>query len=496
MIYYFNHTLNGSADKIFYNSTQVYPQVLIESKFNSDTREYAITRIQLRTHTDFNGYTTRKYFFSLPYDIKLNIPGKKTYTFTGDFIGSKEVTYNEGSVGGWTPYELVSDEDIILTAEAYNEVFPKITVSISIERDYTSSSGKEYHYSSIGSNIMFLPTLAKTPEVTRIDIINNPDKDKVFVNNLLLSIDGEGVNITPNTYAHIRIYDVNTTIVDAKLNTDTNKFYTSSSDLLSKSGQYNVDITLKNQTTYDNRTTKLTYSNVLLEKPNVSISQSYSGKFRIVRISNDNEFEVQLHKQSTGDYVLIAPNEFVDEEIDDTSVTTFAYYTSIYNSYSNTLFTLISNASTTIDLIPAMHLSLGSIDYSGNYLELKDFTSIGLSKDTVFTLKLNDNEINYKLLSGQPNYNDLNWSNINVWVKIPDNIYFVDNAPNISKANLSATIGSTLLEAQVDNLNIPLNSNSYIYLNGSYKLGNLLVYNNGKFVTGNMKVLIGGESNE
>ena len=48
----------------------------------------------------------------------------------------------------------------------------------------------------------------------------------------------------------------------------------------------------------------------------------------------------------------------------------------------------------------------------------------------------------------------------------------------------------------MDNLNIPLNSNSYIYLNGNYKLGNLLVYNDGKFVTGNMKVLTGGESNE
>lgn len=504
MIHYFNHTLNGSADKIFYNSTQVYPQVLIESNFNSDTRVYSITKIQLRTYTDFNGYTTRKYFLSLPYDIKLDIPGKGISNFTGEFKGDKNTTYNPGSVGGWTPYELVSDELITLTADAYDEVFPRITVSISMEKDYTSNSGKKYHYSSTGSNIMYLPTLAKTPEVTRIDITNNPNVDKDFVNDLLLSINGIGTNITSNTSAHIRIYNDNTTILNSEMYTaedeiDASKgrFYIDSSDLISADGQYNIVITLMNATTYDNRSIELTYSNVWLKKPNVSISQSYSGKDRIMRISNDNNFEVQLHEQLVGGgYTLISPNSFVDKTISDINATRFGYYTSAYGYYDNILFTVISTAYTTIDLIPAVYLSLGSIDYSGNYLKLKDLTCVGLSKDTVFTLKLNNNEINYRLLSGQSDNNDLYWSNINVWVKIPDNIYFVDNASSISEANLSTTVGNTLLESQVNNLNVPLNSNSYIYLNDSYKLGNLLMYNNGKFVNGNMKVLIGGESNE
>lgn len=499
MIHYFTHTLNGNADKIFYNSTQVYPQVLIESNFNSDTREYSITKIQLRTYTDFNGYTTRKYFLSLPYTINLDIPGKGIYNFTEEFEGDKNTTYNPGSVGGWTPYELVSNEPITLNAEDYDEVFPKITVSISMERDYTSNSGKKYHYSSTGSNIMYLPTLAKTPEITRIDIMNNPNVDKDFENDLLLSINGEGINITSSTSAHIRIYNTTTDIMNANMYTDTDRFYIDSSDLLPLNGQYDIDITLKNQTTYDEREIELTYSGVWLKKPNVSIEQSRSGKDRKVSIFNGNEFKVQLHRQLLGGVPIpILPGDSAEEIITDINATTFGYYTDTYSLYDDTLVTQIINAYTTIDLIPAVYLSLSSVDYSGNYLKLKGLTSVGLSNDTVFTLKLNNDEINYKLLMYQSDTDDydLYWSDIDVWVQIPDNIYFVDNAININKVTLSTTIGDTLLETQVNNLDIPLNSNSYIWLKDGYKLGNLLVYNNGKFVTGNMKVLTGGESNE
>lgn len=194
-------TLRGPADKVFYKSTQVYPEVFLSSEYDSVARVYTLRFEGMCTYTDFNGYTGRGYIMPFPVAAKFKQGGVILKSMSGEFPSTHNKNY-EGrfpSTGWINPFDQVMS--VIIPVEDDGTI-PDITFEFSMTKDYTAPEGTEYHYSSVilptklnSIRNGFLADIAKTPTLTSVDItpVNYSGEQCQF------SITANGDNITDKT---------------------------------------------------------------------------------------------------------------------------------------------------------------------------------------------------------------------------------------------------------------------------------------------------------